>query len=74
MTTITAVFENGVFRPLQPVEGFESGAQVELSVDMPRNAFEKLKSHFGSIPREEIELIETAIEEACEVVDPDEWK
>ena len=36
-TTIDAVFENGVFRPLKP-PGIPQGKQVKIEVDIPDDA------------------------------------
>jgi predicted DNA-binding antitoxin AbrB/MazE fold protein len=36
-TTISAIYENGVFRPLEPIELAE-GSRVELLIDPPRSS------------------------------------
>ena len=43
---IKAKFEEGVFKPLEEVEGIESGEVVEISLSTPKKAGKNAKSRF----------------------------
>lgn len=73
MPIITAIYENGVFRPLEPVEGVENGTEVELAMNTRETAWDKVKHLAGRIPDEELRRMQDAIEDAFEVVDHDGW-
>ena len=78
MLTITAVFENGVFRPNAPVD-LPSGAKVDLIMPEPLDdpvAIMKARfpNSFGGLSNEDAEEMRKGIEEECERIDPDAWK
>ena len=78
MMTIPAVFENGVFKPNEPVD-LPSGSKVHLIVPEPQDdpvAIMKARypNSFGGLSDEDAEEMRKVIEEQCERVDPDDWK
>lgn len=76
MKTITAIYENGVFKPKESVS-LPSGAEVRVIVE-DRAPIEILKERFplsfGALSDDEAEELKRIIEEGCERIDPDEWK
>ncbi len=78
MKTIQATFENGVFRPKEPVN-LPQGQEVEISVPdeeetVTSQAREGRPQSFGCMPKKDAEEMERAIEEEFERIEPDEWK
>ncbi len=69
---IDAIFENGVFRPLEPVQGLEERAQVRLSVEMPSNG-QDLSKCIGSLPDADAADMLRIIESEFERVDLRDW-
>jgi len=63
--TIVAIFENGVFRPLNPVnDSLEEGQRVQITISPPLSPDEMLKlatSVYAGLAEEEIEEIEKVI-------------
>jgi predicted DNA-binding antitoxin AbrB/MazE fold protein len=71
--TTEAIYENGVLRPLKPLEGLKEHSRVTVTVtegDMPH----PLADLAGTLPREDAEEMMRAIEAEFERIDPDEWK
>lgn len=78
MLTISAVFENGIFRPDSPVD-LPSGARVDLTVAEPQDdpvaiMEARFPNSFGGLSDEDAEEMRKAIEEDCERIDLDAWK
>lgn len=78
MATITATYENGVFKPDGPVS-LAPGARVSIVLPEPdldpvAAARERFGPLIGTIPPETLDRMERDIEEACGKVDPDVWR
>lgn len=71
--TLDAIYENGVLRPLTPLQGVpEHGAvRITVSVDEPANP---LTACVGILPDADAAEMRNAIEREFERVDPNEWK
>jgi predicted DNA-binding antitoxin AbrB/MazE fold protein len=71
---IRAIYEHGVFRPLEPVE-LPEGAVVTIPARPSRlTAWDKVAHLAGSIPHDDIVRMNEAMEEAFGKVNPDEWR
>lgn len=70
---IRAIYENGVFRPLDALDGLLDRSAVRLRVEeVPANGG-RLSDFAGSWKADEAEEIEAMIEAEFEQVDPREW-
>ena len=77
MRTILAIYENGVFRPQEPID-LPSGSRVVISLPDDRDPVEVMRERFplsfGALSDEDAEKMKRAIEEECERIDPDAWR
>jgi len=78
MKSIPAIFENGVFRPEQPVH-LPAGSHVEVLLpEEPHATREALRKRFpdsyGVLSARDAEEIQRAIDEEFRKVDPDDWR
>jgi predicted DNA-binding antitoxin AbrB/MazE fold protein len=72
--TIEAIYENGVLRPIQPLEGIEEKSRLQVTLQVsssPRPAFDP---GIGVMPDEDAEAILRAVQEECERVDLRDWQ
>jgi predicted DNA-binding antitoxin AbrB/MazE fold protein len=70
--TIEAIYENGVFRPTQPVTGLPEHARVRVTVLSPQNTA-PWADCVGIMPDEDAREIRRIIDEEFETVDPNDW-
>lgn len=70
--TIRAVFENGVFRPLQRPQGITEHRQVTLTVDVAEEV-SPLSEVAGCLSAEDAQEMREIVEREFERVDPREW-
>ncbi len=72
MQSVRVTFQDGVFRPLEPVnlpDGTAARVEIEdVSGEKPWMRF------CGAISKQESDTMSAAIEEAIEQVHPDDWK
>ena len=66
--TVKAVFENGVLRPLTPLNGVPERRQVEVTVTVDESAH-PLADCVGILPDEDAAEMRAAIEQEFEKVD-----
>ncbi len=71
---VDAIFENGVLRPLQQLDGIAEHARVKLSIDIPDVAAPRRDGWHGTLPNEDATEMLGIIEAEFERVDPDDWK
>ena len=71
---IEAFYENGVLRPLQPIEGVAEHSRLTLTLELESARPHPLADVVGSLPDEDAREMMKAIEDEFERVDPDEWK
>jgi len=69
---IQAIYEHGVLKPLEPLEGIAENSEVELTIKSfpARHALGDL---FGILPREDADEMRKIVEEEFEKVDLSEW-
>jgi len=70
---VSAVYENGVFRPLEAVEGIPDKSAVRLRVEAPSPAGGTLDEFSGRWTAEEADEVGAIIEREFGRVDPSEW-
>jgi predicted DNA-binding antitoxin AbrB/MazE fold protein len=70
---IEAIFENGVFRPLQPLPHLAEHCHVEISVDVPGGNDGTVFRGPGILPDEDAAEMLRIIEQEFEQVDEREW-
>jgi predicted DNA-binding antitoxin AbrB/MazE fold protein len=71
---VDAVFENGVLRPLEQLEGIAEHARVKVSIDVPDGAPGRLADCLGVLPEEDAAEMLAVIAAEFGRVDPDDWK
>ncbi len=69
---IHAIYENGVLKPLEPLEEIAENSEVELSVQYPPIP-KSITDVFGILPKEDADEILKIVEEEFERVDLNEW-
>ena len=72
--TVEAIFENGVFRPLEPLPELSDGATVHISVDVPVDRLARLRRCAGILPAEDAAEMLRVIEAEFERIDEREWQ
>lgn len=71
---IQALYEDGVLKPLQPLEGVAERSQVQITVEVREDRPHPLSECFGILPDEDAEEMRRIIEEEFERVDENEWR
>ena len=72
--TINAIYEHGILRPLEPIEGIGENTEVEVSISIKKDAFSPIIRFAGILSEEEANKMLRIVEEEFERVNPDEWK
>lgn len=72
--TIEALYENGVLRPLEPLEGVAEHSRVKLIVELKERSLHPLSDCIGILPDEDAQEMLRIIEDEFERVDADEWR
>ena len=70
---VRAIYENGVFRPLEALDGIPDRSAVSLRVEQMSTDSGRLSDYAGRWSREEAEEIEALIETEFERIDPCDW-
>jgi predicted DNA-binding antitoxin AbrB/MazE fold protein len=71
--TIEAIYENGVLRPIQPLDWLEEKGRVTLTVSAPDTPG-PLHGWVGGISDQDAEIMRRVIDEEFGQVNPDDWK
>lgn len=71
--TIHAIYEHGVLKPLEPIEGVGENTEVEITIVTKEFKRHPLDEICGIMPKEDAEEMLKIIEEEFEKVNPDEW-
>lgn len=72
-TTIEAIYENGVLRPVKPLEGVPEHSVVRLTINESSRPH-PLANCIGIMPDEDANEIRRIIDEEFSKVNPDDWK
>lgn len=70
--TIQAVFEDGVLRPLEPIEGIRENTEVEITIAFKQKEVSPILRFAGILSEEEANRMLKVVEEEFERVNPDE--
>lgn len=72
--TVEAVYENGVLRPLEPLEGVGEHCRVKVTVETVEPPRHPLADCIGILPTEDAEQMQHIIESEFEEVNLNEWR
>lgn len=72
--TVNAIYEHGVFRPLEPIEGIMENTEVEVTVSVKREGSHPILRFAGILSEEDANMMMKMVEDEFERVNPDEWK
>ncbi len=72
--TIHAIYEHGVLKPLEAIEGLRENSEVEVTVSIVKAISPSLSKFAGILSEEEANKMIATVEEEFEKVNPDEWK
>jgi len=68
-----AVFEDGVIKPLEPLEVLPEHTRVSVSLDFPRNSLNAISETTGWLSDEDAAEIKAIIEAEFEQIDERDW-
>ncbi len=71
--TVNAVYEGGVLRPLQSLDGIEEHARVRLTVEPVGPTAGILADCIGILPDEDAADMRRIVDGEFERVDPNDW-
>lgn len=71
--TIKAIYEHGVLRPLDPLEGVEENTPVNVTIQMEEEKKQAFARFAGILSPEEADRMMAVIDEDFEKVNPDDW-
>lgn len=72
--TIEARYENGILRPLEPLEGVAEHSRLTITLELKEVRPYPLAGFVGTLPDEDAREMMRIIDEEFERVDPEEWK
>lgn len=72
-TTIEAIYENGVLRPVKPLQGVPEHSVVHLTINESSKPH-PLANCIGIMPDEDANEIRRIINDEFSKVNPDDWK
>lgn len=72
--TIEAFYENGILRPLEPLEGVAEHSRLTITLELGEARPHPLAGLIGTLPNEDAREMIQAIEEEFEQIDADEWR
>lgn len=72
--TIHAIYEHGVLRPLNQIEGLEENTEVELTISTEKSESHPVLRFAGILSNREADEMMKMIEDEFEKVNLDEWK
>ncbi len=73
---VDAVYENGVFKPIGPIEGFSDRDRVQLTISAAPQTRKKnpFEDWVGDMSDEDAAEMIRVIDEEFEQIDPNDWK
>lgn len=72
--TIHAIYEHGILRPLELIEGIGENTEVEVTIAVKQKELSPILRFAGILSEEEANTMLRIVEEEFERVNPDEWK
>jgi len=74
LKTIHAIYEHGVLRPVEPLEGITENANVEVTISLEKGVTQPLLRFAGILSEEEATSMMKIVADEFERINPDEWK
>ena len=71
---IHAIYEHGILRPLEPIEGLRENTEVEVTIAVKQKELSPILRFAGILSEEEANKMLRIVEEKFERVNLDEWK
>lgn len=71
--TIEAIYEDGVFRPINPVKGLRKHQKVAISLEKPLKKRHPLEGLCGILPDKDAAEMLKIVDDEFEKVDINEW-
>ena len=72
--TIHAIYEHGILRPLEPIEGITENTEVEITIAVKQKGLSPILRFAGILSEGEANTMLRIVEEEFERVNLDEWK
>jgi len=72
--TFEAIYENGVLRPVQPLEGIAQHSKLKVTVEVEEERRHPLADCIGILPDEDAAEMLRIIEDEFEKVNLSEWQ
>ena len=72
--SIEALYEDGVLRPLEPLDGLAEHSRVRLTLELGDTIAHPLTECIGTLPDEDAEDMLRIIEAEFEKIDLDAWR
>jgi len=70
---VKAVYEHGVLRPLDPLEGIKENSRVNITVEVEEGGEKSFARFAGIMSADEADKVMALIDDEFERVNPDEW-
>ncbi len=71
---IHAIYERGVLKPLEPIEGIEENTEVEVTVSTEKDASSPILRFAGVLSEEEANKMIKVVDDEFERINQDEWR
>lgn len=71
--TIEALYEDGVLRPLEPLEGLAEHSRLRVTLEIKETRHHPLADLVGTLPDEDAREMQRIIDEEFERIDAEEW-
>jgi predicted DNA-binding antitoxin AbrB/MazE fold protein len=72
--TVHAFYENGILRPLEPLEGVDEHSRVLVTIELAPRRLHPLADCVGILPDEDAKEMLGIIHEEFERVDAEDWR
>jgi predicted DNA-binding antitoxin AbrB/MazE fold protein len=72
--TVEAIYEDGILRPVEPLEGIAEHCIVTVTIEVGEKAAHPLADCVGILPDEDADDMRRIIEAEFEQVNPNEWR
>lgn len=72
--TVEAIYERGILRLLEPLEGLKEPCKVKITVEIAEPPVHPLSDCIGILPDDDAEEMRRIIEEEFERVNLSEWQ
>lgn len=74
LKTIHAIYEHGVLKPLEPIEGIEENTKVKVTVSTEKDVSPPLLRFAGVLSEEDANSMMKVVDDEFERINQDEWR